>query len=137
MEIIFASDDLLRDLFMAAVSFFVVLFFIAVAGALLAGRRAQMYQWILAAGFCAFVIVMSLGLLIGNPILLLCGIGFLIILPVSYRRQKKFSAAEQEEELRQREIKRRMMIREVVDKSMEKIRSDSNLHQKESNETPD
>lgn len=89
MEIIYVEDAMLRNLFLAAVDLFSISLLAAAAGALLAKRRTLMYWWVMMAGFFAFVVTLSLSLLTGNLVLLLGGIGFLAVLPLSYCRQKE------------------------------------------------
>lgn len=70
--------------------------------------------------FFAFVVTLSLSLLTGNLVLLLGGIGFLAVLPLSYYRQKRIILAEEAEKERlrkiEREFKRQAVIKNVVDK---------------------
>ena len=97
MEIIYVEDAMLRNLFLAAVDLFSISLLVAAAGALLAKRRTLMYWWVMMAGFFAFVVTLSLRLLTGNLVLLLGGIGFLAVLPLSYYRQKRIILAEKAE----------------------------------------
>ena len=128
MEIIYVEDAMLRNLFLAAVDLFSISLLVAAVGALLAKRRTLMYWWVMMAGFFAFVVTLSLSLLTGNLVLLLGGIGFLAVLPLSYYRQKRIILAEEakiifeeeaeKERLRkiEREFKRQAVIKNVVDK---------------------
>lgn len=120
MEIIYVEDAMLRNLFLAAVDLFSISLLAAAAGALLAKRRTLMYWWVMMAGFFAFVVTLSLSLLTGNLVLLLGGIGFLAVLPLSYCRQKRIISAEEAEKERlrkiEREFKRQAVIKNVVDK---------------------
>ena len=120
MEIIYVEDAMLRNLFLAAVDLFSISLLAAAAGALLAKRRTLMYWWVMMAGFFAFVVTLSLSLLTGNFVLLLGGIGFLAVLPLSYCRQKRIILAEEAEKERlrkiEREFKRQAVIKNVVDK---------------------
>ena len=120
MEIIYVEDAMLRNLFLAAVDLFSISLLVAAVGALLAKRRTLMYWWVMMAGFFAFVVTLSLSLLTGNLVLLLGGIGFLAVLPLSYYCQKRIILAEEAEKERlrkiEREFKRQAVIKNVVDK---------------------
>ncbi len=123
MEIIYVEDELLREVFLAALDLFVFAILITISGALLAKDRMLMYWWLMMTGISAFVIVLSLSLLTGNLFLLLCGVAFLGVMLLSYSRQKKIIFAEEAEKERLREIEKRVKQKKIVEQVMEKLKT--------------